>query len=1014
MAATSILTLILRAQDEASRVLAQASGNVTKFGGNLKQMGAAMTQVGTSMMMVGAVGAAALGFAVKAAMDFEAAMKGVEKTVEGTPEQFARLETEIRGMAKETGIAHGELARIAQLGGQLGVPIEKLSKFTEVVAKFAIAAEGMGVEEASMVMARFAAITGMALDDVDRLSSTVVNLGNTMATTEGEIFNMGLRLAAVGSLIGMTEAQILGWAAAMSELGLQAEAGGTAFSRVMVMIAESVAEATLGSTGLEEEIDALNSQLDEETGQLKNIGKALSVAQREYSAATDRVSELKDQLSEATQHLKDLARPELVGMKAAQEGLVQARGRVSELNEQLQEAKMRLKDLTAPKLEGMDAMDDQLFAVQQQAKQARLALLGMTPDSDQYKAAQEALNGLNKQIETLQLQKELKFDAQLRELEKAAEPVGKALTFEEALKGIKDTKGEIGRLEGQIGEADRTLAAATATEEGFQRQMKLIEEAALGVKEALTFEEVMKSIAGTKGVIADLTPRVRDAERSTKDWADTLEGLKLAQESQRDVISLLKDDLVKLTKAQEDATKPLEDGRAKMALFAKTAGMSADEFAAAWGRDPSEAMQTFLAGLGQLEAPEKFKVLKMLGMDDIRLRDTMLRLAGAQDTVTKGLLNAVEGWVENSAAEEEYQRKMESARSELGKTWAAINDLAITLGNKLLPIIKDVLKWVTDFISGLGENEKTILLWGAAILAGIAALGLILASIGMVVSALAVLGPAIGIVVSALGLILTPIGAIVAAVALLAVAWTQNWGDIQGKVEAVVKFVGDLIGGFIDFLGDQWGIVMEGLGVLVRFFQEAWDRMMWVVRLAVQFFGEEWDRMMRVAGVAWEFIDTRVLRPLGDAFTAFKDLLARFFQFWQEKWERAVAFVQGIADRIGQILQPLRDIIDGIGNALGGLGDWIGGGGPAAPPPQIPDFQHGGVVPGPWGAPRLVIAHGGEPIGMQGQSGGGGIVINGPLVANAVIREEADIRKLAKALGEEIGRQALARSHGWR
>ena len=42
-------------------------------------------------------------------------------------------------------------------------------------------------------------------------------------------------------------------------------------------------------------------------------------------------------------------------------------------------------------------------------------------------------------------------------------------------------------------------------------------------------------------------------------------------------------------------------------------------------------------------------------------------------------------------------------------------------------------------------------------------------------------------------------------------------------------------------------------------------------------------------------------------------------------------------------------------------------------PPPIPGFQQGGIVPGPIGMPRLVIAHGGEAIVPPGK--GGTIVI---------------------------------------
>ena len=48
---------------------------------------------------------------------------------------------------------------------------------------------------------------------------------NNFATTESEISTMSLRLAAAGTQIGLEESEILGLAAALSSLGIEAEAG---------------------------------------------------------------------------------------------------------------------------------------------------------------------------------------------------------------------------------------------------------------------------------------------------------------------------------------------------------------------------------------------------------------------------------------------------------------------------------------------------------------------------------------------------------------------------------------------------------------------------------------------------------------------------------------------------------------------------------------------------------------------------------------------------------------------
>lgn len=182
------------------------------------------------------VGAAAL----TSGINFESAFAGVRKTVDATEEEFAMLERGILAMTQRIPASATEVARVAAAAGQLGVETDSILEFTEVMIGLGEATEDLNADQAAMEIARFMNIMQTAPSDVSRLASTVVGLGNNVAATEGEITHMAMRMAAAGNLIGLTEADVLGLAATMTSLGINAEAGGTAMSRVMRTIMSAV------------------------------------------------------------------------------------------------------------------------------------------------------------------------------------------------------------------------------------------------------------------------------------------------------------------------------------------------------------------------------------------------------------------------------------------------------------------------------------------------------------------------------------------------------------------------------------------------------------------------------------------------------------------------------------------------------------------------------------------------------------------------------------------------------
>ncbi len=207
---------------------------IQKFGSGVSKVGTALT-VGVTAPLVASATAV-----TKAAIEWESAFAGVKKTSDEVVDSngnvvysYDDLEASLRGLAKELPSTHTEIAAVAEAAGQLGIQTDNVAAFTKVMIDLG-ESTNMGAETAATELARFANITQMSQDKFSNLGSAIVDLGNNFATTESEISAMALRLAGAGSQIGMSEGDIVGFAAALSSVGIEAEAGGSAFSKVMV------------------------------------------------------------------------------------------------------------------------------------------------------------------------------------------------------------------------------------------------------------------------------------------------------------------------------------------------------------------------------------------------------------------------------------------------------------------------------------------------------------------------------------------------------------------------------------------------------------------------------------------------------------------------------------------------------------------------------------------------------------------------------------------------------------
>lgn len=231
------------------------ANRINKFGDGLIKSGKKIKTFGEEVSKTGrelttgltAPLVASVGFITKAAVDYESAFAGVKKTVDETATvSYKNLSDGIRQMAKELPASAVEIANVAEVAGQLGIKAEDILTFSRTMIDMG-ESTNLSAEDAASSIAKIANILGLTSDEYKRFGSSVVDLGNNFATTERDIVEMTNRLAAGGKLAGLTAPEILGLATAMSSVGIEAEAGGTAMTQTLTAIGNAVSLTTKDS-----------------------------------------------------------------------------------------------------------------------------------------------------------------------------------------------------------------------------------------------------------------------------------------------------------------------------------------------------------------------------------------------------------------------------------------------------------------------------------------------------------------------------------------------------------------------------------------------------------------------------------------------------------------------------------------------------------------------------------------------------------------------------------------------
>lgn len=534
---------------------------------------------------------------------------------------------------------------------------------------------------------------------------------------------------------------------------------------------------------------------------------------------------------------------------------------------------------------------------------------------------------------------------------------------------------KIGELGGQIGIAKEDLIDFTATVAAMAASTSLSsDEAATSMARFMNIMTMPSSeISNLGSVIVELGNKLAATEPEILEFGTRIAGAgKIVGMSEASVMAIAgafssvgvqaEAGGTAVQKVLLDIHAAAQRGGDALAGYARTAGMSAQEFGDMWKKDAGAAFAAFVAGLGK-QGDQAIMTLEELGINDARQVRGFLALAGAGDLVTRSMDMANVAWEENLALTTEAGQRFATTESQmqlLRNQWRNAKD---ELGAALLPALQELVKVLSGIVKEYGPaivavfQDKIVPAIGSVVMAlGMLAQGDLSGALGQLfgeeiagkimavvdaialfvgqisafvgqhaeefkgaliaigaVLATAAIASAIASIGSAIAALANPIGLIIAAVALLGAAWAGNWGGIQEKTRAVIDWITpyiqiglDAIRQFWDENGAQimatvtavWGLIKEIFTITTEAIKAVVSAALAAIKV---WWDEHGDAVMAVVQFMWNTIQTIFQTSLTTIQLLVQAVQAAMHGDWEAFGEALRAIVETIWSAVRDI-----------------------------------------------------------------------------------------------------------------
>lgn len=343
------------------------------------------------------------------------------------------------------------------------------------------------------------------------------------------------------------------------------------------------------------------------------------------------------------------------------------------------------------------------------------------------------------------------------------------------------------------------------------------------------------------------------------------------------------------SKVMVDMQLATEKGGKKLNQFAKVAGMSASDFKKAFETDASGAIMKFIEGLGSAEerGESAIGILDGMGISEVRMRDALLRAAGASDVFSEALGIGTQAWEENTALTNEANQRYETTASKLLILKNNLIEVGIQIGGILIPYIQDFVSWLQGLIEkfqGLEPSTQDFIV-KAGLMAAI--IGPLLLIFGSLISAVTTIGGALSGLAGMFGLAGGAAAGTSGALAGATGAATGTTGALGGLLGAGGLLSSFLTGGLIFALFGliaKLGESREALGWL----QDKFGSLGTVIGGVCEFIAGIWnltiDNMINVGKLGFDVLAAMIDGPGG---ATVKDAFAKYSKGVEETNKKA-------------------------------------------------------------------------------------------------------------------------------